>query len=705
MNGKLGKAAARGAVPAPAILAAAVFAALAAVSPAFGEGYSLEVQPQAFIPYRAGSELFRLGGGAAFRAGADFRAPLYGRFSVTYTYLPTIGGSGLSLATAELGGGLRLEASDRLSFRLGASLGAFAGIYDDLTGYNPMAALESDFRFKFNEGFGLGLGAAYAYHVGSLLLSPALEERSFAEGVRVFLGASFVPGAEVSKTRNPRLEIGPPRFEAIFPVFYQYYNGAPVGTVSVTNRERRTVRNVSVSFLVPQFMDEPKLGARIPKLDPGETAEVPILALFKDSILTVTEGTTVSGRIIVDYEEGSDVLSVSRSESVRILNRNNLTWDDDRKAAAFVTANDPTVLRFARNISAAVRGEGAAAVNERLRIAMALFQAMNLYGLEYSIDPDSSYIELSKSDSALDMVQFPRQTLDFRSGDCDDLSVLYSALLESVGIRTAFITVPGHIFLAFALDLDEAEARRTFSRPEEFIFLDKETWVPVEATLIKRNFLDAWAAGAKQWRENQAGRTAAFHPVRDAWKTYPPTGFSSDALAIAVPQTTEVVPVYGALLRTFIDREIAPQVADLRARIEASRGNQRLINRLGTLYARYGLYEEAEKEFQAATRFPDYLPALVNLGNIALIRSKLRDASEYYERARRIRQDDPLVLVGLARVHFELAEYAPATQRYREAELIDPAAVTKFAYIVGENRELGRASAAQTREAVQWKEE
>jgi transglutaminase-like putative cysteine protease len=35
----------------------------------------------------------------------------------------------------------------------------------------------------------------------------------------------------------------------------------------------------------------------------------------------------------------------------------------------------------------------------------------------------------------------------YRAGDCDDLSILYCSLLEAIGIRTAFVTIPGHIFM------------------------------------------------------------------------------------------------------------------------------------------------------------------------------------------------------------------------------------------------------------------
>ncbi len=136
-----------------------------------------------------------------------------------------------------------------------------------------------------------------------------------------------------------------------------------------------------------------------------------------------------------------------------------MTWDDDRKAAAFVTSTDPDVLLFAKN-TASDAGSKAnpPAINATFRIAMALFQAMNLQGVSYVTDPTTPYESSSKNKTALDFLQFPMQTLAYRAGDCDDLSILYAALLEAAGIRTAFITVPGHIYVAF--DLGHAEGGR-----------------------------------------------------------------------------------------------------------------------------------------------------------------------------------------------------------------------------------------------------
>lgn len=41
----------------------------------------------------------------------------------------------------------------------------------------------------------------------------------------------------------------------------------------------------------------------------------------------------------------------------------------------------------------------------------------------------------------VELVQFPEQTLQLRSGDCDDKALLLSALLESIGFATRFCVV------------------------------------------------------------------------------------------------------------------------------------------------------------------------------------------------------------------------------------------------------------------------
>ena len=138
------------------------------------------------------------------------------------------------------------------------------------------------------------------------------------------------------------------------------------------------------------------------------------------------------------------------------------------------------------------------------------------------MDPSTPYIEYSKNKQAVDYLQFPNQTMGFKAGDCDDLSILYCALLESVGvIRTAFITVPEHIFMAFSLDISRG-IREELLAPEDLIIKEGTAWIPLEVTERKGGFLAAWQLGARQWREQSAKGQAGFFSLADAWKATSP---------------------------------------------------------------------------------------------------------------------------------------------------------------------------------------
>lgn len=113
---------------------------------------------------------------------------------------------------------------------------------------------------------------------------------------------------------------------------------------------------------------------------------------------------------------------------------------------------------------------------------------MRKYGIEYKVDPDSSYAQLSENETATDYLQFPVQTLDYQTGDCDDMSILYSSMLEAVSVETAFITTPGHIYIAFNLGLNKKQAQRIFSNTENIIFMEGKGWIPVEVTALKAVF-------------------------------------------------------------------------------------------------------------------------------------------------------------------------------------------------------------------------
>ena len=87
----------------------------------------------------------------------------------------------------------------------------------------------------------------------------------------------------------------------------------------------------------------------------------------------------------------------------------------------------------------------------------------------------------------VDSVSLARETLKVRGGDCDDLTVLFCSLLESVSIPTAYILVPGHIYAAFDTGVPAAAWQDVHPERRMTFAFDGSLWVPLEVTLIEKS--------------------------------------------------------------------------------------------------------------------------------------------------------------------------------------------------------------------------
>jgi len=508
-------------------------------------------------------------------------------------------------------------------------------------------------------------------------------------------GASADAGTAVSLTVQP-----------IYPVFHSYYDDHPVGVIRITNEHDTALENLSVSFFVDQYMENPKSSQRVVPLEPGETAEVPIFGLFTSGIMEITEDTRLSARVNVTYTLHGEPVSEALVQSVDVLNRNALTWDDDEKAAAFVTARDPAVMSFARRVSGIVRQTDHQGVDDNLALAIGFHEALDTYGVEYVTDPASAYAELSTRQSAVDYLLFPRQTLEYHGGDCDDLTVLYCALLEAVGIESAFITVPGHIFAAVSLGETSAPERRASAYSGETIHAGGREWLPVEVTLRGSGFRAAWEEGAREWREGSERNEAAIYPVRDAWQHYPPVALpGSSAVDSLDPQMVNESISTG--LDDFVDAQMAALQPAIVERMAREPQSPRWPNRLGILYGRYGFDDQAVEWFGKALDLDgSYVPALLNLGNVSLLVGQSREALAYYQQALELSPDDPEALLAVARAQHELGNYDASVEIYSRLLQVAPRVAGNYDYLkTPANGSTRAARAGATNPTVLWSDE
>ena len=675
---------------------------------------SLVLQPALTIPVGRDADAFGLGGAASLLA--ELSVPTFPLLSldlgVGYSMSP------VRLASDESGDPVYMSIIEpkagvvvswpllprlRMNAHLhgGYYIAFLLGSPGSEPGYNPLLTAGAGLSYELFSALRLGLGVDYRLFFG------LYNDLAIAFGTSYHFPRSkgSAPGILPSRLKPYKaLKLSELSFEPVFPVFFKYFASHPVGKLVIRNEGKIPLEDLKVSIFVNQYMDNPKAILEIPFLKGGASQQVDLFALFNERVLDIKESTLVQVNLTVELTAAGESYGNELVETLRIYDRNAVTWTDDRRAAAFVTMKDPAVLRFSKNVMSMVKEKAGRAFPANLLAALALHQALRLYGMIYAVDPTTPYQELSQQKLSVDYLQFPNQSLEYKAGDCDDLSILYSALLESLGIETAFITIPGHIYLAFSLGISAAEAQEQFLRIEDLILRDERIWVPVEITELRGGFLKAWQTGAKQWRENSAAGQAVLYPVHDAWSIYEPVGYAGKYEALDLPKEMELVDAVARELDRLLEIELYPRVEKLENQIRESRGDPIFINKLGVVYARYGQHEKAAKEFRRALAQKEYLPAMVNLGNILLLVNDAAQALGYYERAYKLEPDNPAVLLGLSRANYELSRYPLVDRYYSRLLKQNKELAQKYAYLDLKSGDASsRATAAAgAREDMVW---
>lgn len=670
------------------------------------QNIDLSISPAFNIPFGPaasdGSSLYGIGGGGSLSAdlplpGAE---PFFARAQVGYDYLgiPTsVTPSSLSLISLGGGGGIAHNPIPALSLKAsvcgGAGLCLVPEMLSDADPGNdffvfPYVRAEGTMGWKIAQSVTVFAGAAYTH----FLTIPTAYS-----GIGVTIGAAIRLGEQAARVKIRDVKLDP-----LFPVLYSSYDVRSFGHIELSNGESGPIEEVRAGFFVKEYMDTPMQMAVISEIPAGGSATIPLFAVFNDRLMGITEGAKLAAVIQVEYRHEKKSRTIHGASTLIVYDRNAVTWEDDRNAAAFVTAKSPAVLLFAKTVSGIARSAGLSAVNRSFRTGVAVFEALGLHGMRYVVDPSSSYRDKASQKTAVDYLQFPAQTLTYRAGDCDDLSILYAALLESVAVETAFITIPGHIYAAFSLDMSPADARFLFTNTQDLIFMDDNTWVPVEVTMMDRGFLHAWHAGAQQWREAVGKSQAGFFEVEKAWETYSPVGIEETQVQTP-PREDELMRRYALALGTLVEREMGQKAAELERQASEQHDEPRLLNRLGVLYVRYGMSNKARSAFEKAIENNGGFAPTLNLANLCFIEGDYRNAARHYAMAVDRNPTDKNARIGLILAYRELGQDELLAQELERLKAIDAKAAESYAWLVTDGAG-SRAASFDPVEAVTWSE-
>ena len=673
---------------------------------------SLRFEPDAWMPIGNNSgttssgkslDLYSTGIGLDVIADASF----FGFFSpfleAGVDMIPLDGAQGSNLSYEQGGAGISVYAFPvpRLSARLSGSGGLAYVTYsgDASSGLAYYWKAKAELGYRFSPTFSLLGEGGYSQVLGT--------QTSIFKGASLGLVLDF--GLDKLGGGGTGVQTEVKKQEPIFPIVYYKSDKTPIGYLSLTNDESAEVRDVKVSFAAGDYTSRPAPCGSYSLLLRGKSVEVPIYANFNDKVLGFSETTKIQGNATVEYRILDSSRSVSKALTVVFNNRNSATWADDRVVGAFVSPQDPVMLEISKYIAGLVRVRAKPEIDKNLQYGMGLFEGLRVYGLVWTADPNIPYVEARKDPSKLAYIQYPYQTLSYKSGDSDAIAIAVAEALESVAVPAAIAALPEDAIVAFPLDMGEAQARTTFSNLGNFIFEDGKAWVPLRASMMRDGFLRAWQAGADLWKADSEGQgpKPTLVKVDEAWKEYQPIALADVDFKPPKPPEDAIDLAFDNVLGRFVTVEVEPKAKRLLAGISGD-GTGKQWNSLGIVYAQYGLYQEARAQFEKAVGM-NYLPALVNLANVAFLLKDFDASAASFQKALGIQPGNKAALIGLARARYELDAYAEADQLFAQVKSIDPALAERYAYLsskVDSSVALRASSAAADRGGgMTWDEE
>ncbi|GEM_PF-6260633 len=370
----------------------------------------------------------------------------------------------------------------------GFSIGGESAFFDI---FNIRIGLQ---RFGKRLFFTSGAGIQYSFAGANYILDYAFNPHSELQNVHSMqLSFEFIP-MSLSAIEYHSIEIEP-----LFPVMYSKYHDRAVGSVVIFNRSEEPLNNVEVTVTVKKYTDTDYITPTVSKLSPQSSVTLAIYIRPNENVLRINNNKKINAKLTTRYDINGKPQTVSYNHTFTIFSKNAIDWSRESLVGAFVTPNDEIVIQFTREVISHIDPETLKSLNERLIKAMALFDALGALNFKYVADPDSPWNKQQTEDIKLDTVQFPRETLHIKAGDCDDLTVCYATILESVGIPTAFIYTPGHIFMMFDTGLSSYNSGQITQNSDILIVYKSHVWIPVEVTMVGKTFTDAWNEGAAEY--------------------------------------------------------------------------------------------------------------------------------------------------------------------------------------------------------------
>jgi hypothetical protein len=281
--------------------------------------------------------------------------------------------------------------------------------------------------------------------------------------------------------------------EEIFPTLSESYFNKPFAVGKVVNIGNKQVTVKPFSKI--EGLNESEITSPYVSANPGDTVRIAFYTLIPENYKGTKTEISYADFFIYSINDEPD----DRIQKAVLVNSSN-AWDGKvSNLKFFIKKGFEFSIGYSKNILSMHKS-----VLDTTKNLLLPFVKTNILfdhfvkELVYTADPRAS----------AEYVQFPEETVKLKGGDCDDLSVALSAILESAGIQTALVDYkadgePRHVNLLvntglapeYAGFLTNNDTKYSLRKNE---FQKDEVWIAIETTSLT-DFNTAWEIGSQKF--------------------------------------------------------------------------------------------------------------------------------------------------------------------------------------------------------------
>lgn len=526
-----------------------------------------------------------------------------------------------------LGLGIYHNIFSRLYFGVGGAAGVYNFSFQDETDKVKAADFYwrgyGEFGFRFNPSLTLSVNGGYTSFLKSNGIGSVFtgESKTMLAGPSV--GLSLKVALSTKKSAKNACYATIRQDADVYPLFMQLYKNNPVATVVLTNGESSEIKNVTVSFTAGKYTSSALKSEPIPMIKKMKSVSVDLLVDFSSDLLSFAENGMISGNLIIEYELLGKKKTTTQGIAISVSNRNSYLWGDLESLAAYISPDTPEVLEYAKYVAGIARNHLYSGMNRNVQFAGTMFEALRTSGIVYSGDKTTPYSTFHFG-SEPDYVQYPLQTMDFSSGDYDELGILYASCLESVGIGTAYIPVEDDFLVLVDASLKPSSAASHFANTDNLVITDETVYFALSMASFDEGFTASRQKGAEVISRISQSEDAVYEFIEThyAWNNYPPAIYTGYGDVLQRPNQKTVEDLFQSAVNEYVNSDLMAVIK----RVEKN-GDP---NKLGMAYVRAGKYNQAKIEFSKAASTGS-VSAMNNLGNVYMLEKEYSLAEKQYK--------------------------------------------------------------------------